>query len=117
MTATVYESVSRAFRRKADSPRGAPGELVFDPDGLSVRFYVGASEESIHALDYRCSSCATLMAVCEQLTDLAAGMTVRQAMNLTPDDLLALYPDLPSMGDRAALAVAAFRSAILNRQQ
>jgi hypothetical protein len=110
---TTYDYFQRAFRRGAQTPAGPTGSLVHDNDGNCAVFWLEAPQGSISAACYRSTTCATLLAFCEHLAELAVGMPVEQALAFDADQLLALHPDVPKYkADRAKLASEAFRSAV-----
>jgi NifU-like protein involved in Fe-S cluster formation len=75
-------------------------------------FWIRTAGERIIAADYRCSTCITLVALCEHLAELLIGFTADQAVQYTADRLLALHPEIPpERRNRAALAIDAMQSA------
>lgn len=109
---SVYELFERACRRPAGTPAGQSGLRQFDADGNSVVFWVSSQGGRITAAQYQSSSCVTLIALCEHLSHLMPGLTFAEAASITPFDLLRLHPEIPAeRRDRAALAIAAARSA------
>jgi hypothetical protein len=110
--ATLYDYFQRACRTPRNTA-GLPGERCFDDDGNSALFWIAASEDGrIEAVAYRCTTCFTLVGLCEHLAELAAGTTLRDPSGWTAERLLSLHPEIPgSRRDRAALAVAALQSA------
>jgi hypothetical protein len=64
-------------------------------------------------VEYRATTCVTLVALCEQVAELAAGKRLDEATAISPDALLDLHPEIPeSRRDRAKLVIQAFRSAL-----
>ena len=109
---STYDYVQRASRRGVQARAGAGGNLILDADGNCAVFWLQAPDGLVATAQYRCTSCATLLAFCEHLSELAVGMPVEQAIEYGSDDLLALHPDVPKYkADRATLASEAFRSA------
>jgi len=75
---------------------------------------VSTQGNRIEAADYRCTACATLLALCEHLAELARGMAIDSARALTPEALLRLHPETPRQKRvRAHTAVAAFQAALV----
>ena len=110
MRRTVHDYFVQAMRRG----RGTRCKtLVFDRDGNCAGFALEAFDGRIHTAGYRATTCATLVALCEHLAELALGMTLQEATSLEAQCLLALHPEIPpSRYDRAGLVVAAFRAAL-----
>lgn len=108
----THDYFQRAFRRGAQTRAGIPGTLIRRSDGNCAMFWLVAAAGTISAVEYRCTTCVTLLAFCEHLAELAIGMSVEQAVQYSPQQLLALHPDVPQYkADRATLASEAFRSA------
>ena len=108
--ATVYDYFQRALRRE-------PAVLAADPvtvDDHSAAFdFQVRSSGTIHKANYRCTSCVTLMALCQHASELMCGRNVADALALTPDDLFALHPEVPSLHrSRAELVVRAIQQAV-----
>jgi NifU-like protein involved in Fe-S cluster formation len=110
---STYEYFQRAFRRGGFKLIGQPGEMILGEDGNCAVFWVDARAGRIASAQYRCTTCATLLALCEHLAELMMGMELTKAYEYDADRLLALHTDVPkSHGDRAKLAMEAFRSAV-----
>lgn len=111
---TVYDYFQRACRRDPEPLRGISGDECFDSDGNSVVFALetGKSERILRAL-YRCTTCVTLVALCERLAEELSGSTTAEAASWSAERLLSLHPEVPPVRrDRAMLAVTAVQSAI-----
>jgi hypothetical protein len=94
------------------------GDLVASGDGNSARFYIEAERGWILRASYRCTSCMTLVALCEHAAELASGTRLQIATAITGEILLALHPEIPAVRqDRANLAASALLSAILRQPQ
>ncbi len=110
---STYDYFNRAFRRAARPQIGTPGKLIHDSEGNCAVFWVEAPHGQIVSAQYRSTTCVTLLAFCEHLSELAVGMAVEQAIGYQSDHLIALHPDVPEYkADRAKLASEAFRSAV-----
>ncbi|MBZ0270872.1 iron-sulfur cluster assembly scaffold protein [bacterium] len=88
--------------------------------------HAGSSDEKIgdcphfviDEVDYTASTCVVLLAVCERLAERARGGTMASASAISPADLIADFADIPSAKfDRAILAVAALRSALIKARE
>ena len=109
---STYDYFQRAYRRGAQTRAGTPGMLVRGSDGNCAVFWLDAPAGIISSVQYRSTTCVTLLAFCEHLSELAVGMALDQARQHNPEQLLALHPDVPQYrADRATLASEAFRSA------
>ena len=110
---STYDYFHRAFRRGAQTRAGTAGKLVQGAGGNRAIFWLDVAHGRISSAQYRCTTCVTLLAFCEHLSELAIGMPVEQAMRHNPEQLLALHPDVPQYkADRATLASEAFCSAV-----
>ena len=117
MAKGVYDYFTQALHRSRGPLTGTVGDVVLGADGVQAVFALDAAAGRIDAAAYRCTTCVTLVALCEHLAELVQGATPEQAATLRADDLLALHREVPeSRSDRAWLAVAALHAA-LGRQQ
>jgi len=67
----------------------------------------------IEAVDYRCTTCMTLVAMCEHVAEALCGATVDEALKLSAGDLLHWHPEVPPVRhSRANLAIAAAQLAL-----
>jgi hypothetical protein len=109
---TIHDYFQRACRRKLEPFSGVPGERCFDSDGNSAIFWLQVQGSRIARAQFRCTTCCTLVGLCEHASELLEGMTVAGAGEWTARRLLVLHPEIPAMRyDRAALAAEAIRSA------
>lgn len=110
---TLTDFFERACRRERGTPFGMPGEPHLDPDGNSALFWLSLGKDRrIATVQYRCTTCFTLVALCEHLAELVRGVSPEAAAGWTPERLLSLHPEIPVYRrDRAKLAVAAMQSA------
>jgi hypothetical protein len=93
--------------------RGVSGAPVSDVDGNRAVFSVVFVSGRIAAVDFRCTTCTTLVALCEHLAELVIGLDAQAALGIQADTLLALHPDIPdARRPGAALALAALKSAV-----
>ena len=75
-------------------------------------FRFEADGERITKADYRCTTCVTLVALCEHLAELAEGMRLSDAARYEPEVLIGKHPEIPpERRDRAGLAAEALRAA------
>ncbi|MEO8131848.1 MAG: iron-sulfur cluster assembly scaffold protein [Bryobacteraceae bacterium] len=110
---TTYDYFQRAFRRGAQARAGTSGMLIQAADGNCAIFWLDAAEGVIRGARYRCTTCVTLLAFCEHLSELAVGTRLEQALRISSGHLLALHKDVPHYkADRATLASEAFHSAV-----
>ena len=116
--AQVYEYFQRACRREHPDPGGVAGDPVSDPDDNTVLFWLEATPGGrLVAAEYRCTTCVTLVSLCEHLAELLPGTTTGEAAEFSARSLLELHPGIPeSKQGRASLAIEAMQSAIRKLQ-
>jgi NifU-like protein involved in Fe-S cluster formation len=111
---TVSELFERGFRRNREAPLPLEGETVKDAEGNTARFSVEIDDGHLDDARFRASSCTTLIAYCEAIAELAPGFSIEIAAQITPSELIAALPGVPALKqNRAVLAIAAFRAALL----
>jgi NifU homolog involved in Fe-S cluster formation len=110
---SVYYYFQRACLRELAALRGVSGDKIFDGEGNCVVFWVEALSGTIAGAQYKCTTCATLLALCEHLSELLVGMKIEEAQKLTAAWLLELHPEIPnSKRERAGVAMQALQSAV-----
>jgi hypothetical protein len=109
---TIYDYFQRACRRQAEPFSAETGQTCFDSDGNSAVFCLEVRGNRIVGAQFRCTTCCTLVGLCEHASELLTGMSVADAGSWTARRLLVLHPEIPAARyDRAALAAEAIRSA------
>ncbi len=100
-------------RRHWKGPAHRKG-VAHDPDeDLTVVLYLDIQDWTIIRIDYQATTCATLLAYCELLVNLAAGKSRQEALALTDSDLAERVRGVPlQRRSRAALPIAALRAAL-----
>jgi hypothetical protein len=114
---TVHDFFQAAYRRIGSVAGAAAhvGPLVSDANGLGARFTIALDGDRLSSVQYRCSTCVTLVALCEHLSQAVSGTLLANAETLDAEHLLSLHPEIPgSHQDRATLAIASFRAALKN---
>src|SRR5262245_30375550 len=112
---TVSELFERGFRRNRAAPLAIEGERLSDPDGNTARFSVDVADGRIAGVGFRVSTCATLMAYCELIAETVAGFRIDIARELTAANVVEAVPGVPPLKrERAMLAIAAFRAALIS---
>lgn len=110
---SIYEYFQQAMRRPKDAASGTAGELQAGAEGNSAVFYLTAAGGRITKAEFRCTTCVTLVALCEHLAELAVGSSPDEARELNAGLMLQLHPEVPApLQDRAGLACAALHAAI-----
>ena len=110
----VSELFERGFRRNRAPALAIEGAPCRDADGNTARFSLDAADGKIAAVSFRASSCATLIAYCEYVAEVVPGFHLDIARGLTATNLADAVPGVPPLKrDRAVLAVAAFRAALV----
>lgn len=67
----------------------------------------------IEKVRYRCTTCMTLVALCEHVAQDLQGASIEEVTDLTADGVLNQHPEIPSVRrSRAQLAVAAAHAAM-----
>ena len=114
MQRDVYHYFQQACRRKLQSQL-EPKRFVQDGDataGFAVRI---GPRGCIDDVEYRCTTCMTLIALCEHVAEEVRGVTPDRARNLTAAGILDCHPEIPSSRrSRALLATAAIQAALDN---
>jgi NifU-like protein involved in Fe-S cluster formation len=111
---TVSELFNRGFQRNRAAPCAIGGMTRSDGDALTACFSLELDGDRLAQIGFRASSCATLIAYCELVAELATGQPLGIAARLTPAQLVAELSGVPLLKqDRAALAVAAFHAALV----
>jgi hypothetical protein len=88
-----------------------PGALIRDEDGAVVCFSILSTSGVVASAEYRCTTCATLVAACELLRVRSVGMHVDAIAQWRVDDVVAWLPGVPeSRWSRIALALRALQS-------
>jgi NifU-like protein involved in Fe-S cluster formation len=114
MRRDVYHYFQQACRRKL-RPELTPLHFVED-DGASAGFTVWLGPLGrIDDIEYRCTTCMTLVALCEHTADELRGDTLDRARAFTAGDILRSHPEIPpGRHSRAHLAAAALHAALDN---
>src|SRR5262245_49763760 len=109
----VTELFERGLRRLRETEVAIDGEACRDTEGNFARFGLRVSAGRIERVGFRCSSCATLIAYCELITEMMPNFSREIARGLTAPEIVQALPGVPALKHaRAALAVAAFRVAL-----
>ena len=111
---TVAELFERGFRRSREMPRSIAGADCTGADDNTASFSLEVADGRIAAVGFRASCCATLIAYCEYIAEIVPGFGLSIARELTATNLVDSVPGVPALKrDRAVLAIAAFRAALL----
>ena len=111
---TVTELFERGYRRSRQAPLRIVGETCTGSEDISASFSLDVADGRIDAVSFRASCCATLIAYCEYIAEMAPGLNVGLARAFIAHDLIACVPGVPALKrDRAILAIAAFRAALM----
>jgi NifU-like protein involved in Fe-S cluster formation len=111
---TVIELFDRGLRRSRQAPLEIVGETCTGAEDNCASFSLDETGGKIHAVSFRASCCATLIAYCECIAAMTPGVLIEMARELTAANLVASVPGVPALKrDRAVLAIAAFRAALL----
>lgn len=112
---TVTELFERGFRRNREAPRAIVGALCAGAEDNTAEFSLDVADDGrIAAVGFHASCCATLIAYCEYIAEIAPGFRPALARELTTASVVDGVPGVPALKrDRAVLAIAAFRAALL----
>jgi NifU-like protein involved in Fe-S cluster formation len=103
----------RGFRRNREAPFAIKGAQCTDLEGNTASFSLALSGHRLSAIRFQASPCATLIAYCELIAETLSGHSLEIARALTPQELVRQLTGVPLLKqNRAALAVAAFASAL-----
>jgi hypothetical protein len=115
---TVAELFERGFRRNRMAPLRIAGAAWSGAGNNTAQFSVDMGDGRLAAIGFRASCCATLIAYCEFIAEIALGLSLDIARALTAADLVESVPGVPALKhDRAVLAIAAFRSALVEAER
>jgi NifU-like protein involved in Fe-S cluster formation len=115
---TVAELFERGFRRNRSAPLSIVGDPCADSEANTVAFSLDIEENRIVAVGFKTITCATLIAYCEYISEISPGLNFELAGAFTARDLIDSVPGVPALKrDRAVLAIAAFRAAILTAER
>jgi hypothetical protein len=111
---TVAELFERGFRRSREAPRSVQGAACTGAEDNTASFSLDVADGRIAAVGFRASCCATLIAYCEYLAEIMPDFQLEIACGMTAANLVDSVPGVPALKrDRAVLAIAAFRAALL----
>ena len=112
MRRDVYHYFQQAYRRQLQ-PLLSPLRLISE-DGLQAAFAIRLCDAGrIERVEYRCTTCMTLVALCEHVAEQLLGATLEEARALDAGQLLKQHPEIPpSRRSRAHLALNAARAAL-----
>jgi hypothetical protein len=109
----VAELFERGYRRARETALPLQGDAIVDAEGNSARFSLLVSAEKVAETRFQATSCTTLIAYCEAVSQLLTGFSADIAGQYSARDLVDALPGVPAhKQDRAVLAIAAFRSAL-----
>jgi NifU-like protein involved in Fe-S cluster formation len=77
-------------------PMPNPGPAAVDTDGAQAIFSVAFDGAIICQAEYRCTTCATLVACCEALRLAIGGAPAERASALTFEELARQLPEVPA---------------------
>ena len=111
---SVTELFERGYRRNYAAPLSIRGAALIDAEGNRAEFGLELSAGRIAAIGFRATTCATLIAYCEYIAEIVPGFRLELARELTATNLVDCVPGIHALKrDRAVLASAAFRAALV----
>ena len=109
----VTELVERGLRRNREAPRTIVGAVCIGADDNTAAFSLDVVDGRIAAVGFNVSCCA-----CEYIAQIAPSSQLALASALTATNLVDGVRGVPALKrDRALLAVAAFRAALMAADQ
>jgi hypothetical protein len=112
---SVSDCFDRGLRRNRLPPLEIEGPALRDANGLEARFSLTIEYGRIANVRFRVTSCVALVAYAEVLAEEAVVLSPQSAAAIAPSALIALLDGVPAFRrDRAGLATAALRAAILS---
>jgi NifU-like protein involved in Fe-S cluster formation len=116
MRRDIHFYFQQAIHRKSQAD--CPSIRFLSDDDTQAGFLVQMDPgqvDTISDVEYRCSTCITLVAICEHIAQEWRGSTVVRAKTLTVERILEEHPEVPpSRHSRAYLAMAAAQAALEN---
>jgi len=110
---SAFECLMRGFRRNGGPLLAIVGRVAHDGDGRTAQFSIEVEGGVIKAVSFNVSTCATLIAYCEFVSEDITGATLSQAVALTPEQVIAPLKGIPPHKyDCARLATTALRGAV-----
>ena len=104
-----HEALARR-RHQGIVPRTA---LVRDEEGQVAGFRLTVSGGIVQDVEYRATTCATLVGLCEHAAQLVAGNSIGEVARINAGSLLALHSEIPtSRRNRALLVERAITAAL-----
>lgn len=111
---SMAECIEGGLRTRRCDPLDLRGGPVASADGLEAAFSLCHDGGRLVETRFRCTSCITLVAYCEALRRVTLGCPLAEAGTVGSGELVTMLASVPAARrDRAVLAVAAFRSALL----
>lgn len=115
---SVSDLFDRGLRRSRQVPLPVQGDERRGAGDLVARFSLSVENGKLGQVRFKASTCITLIAYCELIAETATGGSIQQSARLSAADLVAALPDVPALKrDRAPLAIAAFRDALVRAPQ
>ena len=110
---TVHDYFIEGYRRTGRTTlRDFSGTPVQGSEDLSAAFQLFVREGTVTRVEYRCSSCVTLVALCEHVAQHLVGQPVEIVRALKPELLATWHPEVPrSHQNRSHLVIRAVRYA------
>jgi len=110
---TIHDYFQQALADSHNTLTSPSRSLVSDKDGNCAAFEVKQDRGKVLDVRFKCTTCITLVALCEHIADLARGMNIGKAREIDSQMLLNLHPEVPAeLSNRASLACRAFRAAL-----
>ena len=92
---TVSELFDSGFRRNREAPLPITGATCTGAEDNTVAFSLDVADGKIAAIGFQASCCATLIAYCEFIAEIAPGFRLTIAQGLTAANVVASVPGRP----------------------
>lgn len=110
----VQDCVERGLRTRRAELLPYLGAWLENAGGLRARFSLEVAAGHVARVHFECTPCVTLVAYCQALAEYETGRALAATPALDAEALAGRLEGVPpARQDRAALAVAAWRTAIL----
>lgn len=107
---SAHDCLQRGLKSRKHPPLPVKGTRITAASGLSSRFTTDPSGVEGRRLAFECSPCATLIAYCQALVDIAGMEVIRPP---TVQQLTAAVAGVPAAHhERAAVALAGYRALV-----
>jgi hypothetical protein len=110
---SVDECFDLGLRRRGGPWLPVSGPICAGGNGLELQFCLDVADGTVRRVSFKVTTCITLVAYAEALAERVTGISLRDAIRVTPSDLVKSLSGVPSSKqDRAVLAIRALQGVI-----